>query len=223
MSMKVAPGPRIRLYGDAPNLDDVEAEVLAGLSRPQKELPAKLFYDRKGSQLFDQICELEEYYLTRTETGILARRATEIAELTGPGGLLVEFGSGSSRKTRILLDALPRPAGYVPIDISREHLLESAGRIAEEYPELMVCPLWADYTQLLDLSPFSDHRGPLIVFFPGSTIGNFRPMQSVAFLRRVAASLSHSGGLLIGFDLKKDPVLLHRAYNDSRMTSQVLV
>ena len=195
-------------------LPDLQAEAARGLRKPCKELPCKLFYDDQGSRLFEQICQLDEYYLTRTETAILDRHAGEIAALAGPGCLLVEYGSGSSKKTRLLLDHLPDLAAYAPIDISRDQLLSSAAGLAADYPALQVAPIWADYTLPVQLPAIEKAAARRMAFFPGSTIGNFYPHQARAFLRRTADLVGPGGGLLVGVDLKKDPQLLNRAYND---------
>jgi dimethylhistidine N-methyltransferase len=194
--------------------EDFRAAVVAGLSQPQKRLSSKYFYDERGSKLFDQITELPEYYPTRTETALLRAHAAEFAELIGPHASLVEFGSGSSTKVRILLDALDTPSAYVPIDISREHLIESAKGLADAYPDLMVVPVAADYTQPLEL-PDIPNEVVRIGFFPGSTIGNFTYSEAVDFLRTAATELGADNGLLIGVDLKKDTNILRAAYNDS--------
>ena len=193
--------------------EDFLTAVLEGLSRPQKQIPAKFFYDEAGSRLFEQITELPEYYPTRTEIGLLQRHAAEIAAAAGAGATLIEFGSGASRKIRTLLESLERPAAYVPIDISREHLLASARILAEDYPAVPVFPVCADYTRDFDLPPGIAANGRL-GFFPGSTLGNFAPAEASAFLRRIAALTGPGGGLLIGIDLQKDEAILHAAYND---------
>lgn len=198
----------------APAPDDFRSQVLHGLRQTRKQLPCKFFYDQRGSLLFDRICELDEYYLTRTELEILRRSAGEMATAVGPDCLLVEYGSGSSLKTGLLLDRLHNPAGYVPLDISREHLLEAAGRIAERYPALCVLPVCADYTRPFAV-PHFDGAARTVVYFPGSTIGNFEPHDARAFLHATARRCGPGGGLLIGVDLKKDPALLHAAYNDA--------
>jgi dimethylhistidine N-methyltransferase len=194
--------------------EDFRAAVVEGLSRPQKRLSSKYFYDECGSKLFDQITELPEYYPTRTETALLRAHAAEFAELIGPHASLVEFGSGSSTKVRILLDALETPSAYVPIDISRDHLIESAKGLADAYPDLMVVPVAADYTQPLEL-PDIPSEVVRIGFFPGSTIGNFTYSEAVDFLRTAATELGTDNGLLIGVDLKKDVNILRAAYNDA--------
>lgn len=189
------------------------ADVRKGLSMPHKALPPKYLYDARGSALFDQICGLPEYYLTRTETGILRARAGEIAALIGPGATLVEFGSGSSAKTRILLDAADALAAYVPIDVSREYLQQASARLAAEYPALPVHAVVADYMELESL-PLAD-GGRRVGFFPGSTIGNLTLSEARHFLRRAARMLGSGGALIVGADLVKEKDVLERAYDDA--------
>ena len=205
------------------------ADVLRGLKSSPKRLSPMYFYDERGSQLFDEICELPEYYITRTETDILERNARAIAASIGPNALLVEFGSGASTKTRLLLDELPDLAAYVPVDISRTHLLAAAQRITAAYPHLEVLPACADFTQPFSLPKPRRTPTRVVVFFPGSTLGNFdRPaaIQLLKVMRRIAGGSSHSrigttspaspvGGLVIGFDLVKDTAVLKRAYDDA--------
>ncbi|WP_051513398.1 L-histidine N(alpha)-methyltransferase [Skermanella stibiiresistens] len=193
---------------------DFLKDVLDGLGRTVKALPAKYFYDERGSKLFDRICELDEYYPTRTETAILSRHAGDIAERLDRGMTLVELGSGSSVKVRLLLDVLDEPAAYVPVDISGEHLEASAARLAADYPDLTVKPIHADYNRPF---PLSVKGGPerALAFFPGSTIGNFSPDEAKAFLARLGRQLGVGGRLLIGVDLKKDKARLEAAYNDA--------
>ncbi len=198
------------------NCDNIQCEILDGLSRTQKELPSKLFYDECGSHLFDQICELDEYYITRTEIAIMREHVGEMAMLLGPRGALIEYGSGSSIKTRVLLDHLQDLAAYLPIDISKEHLLRSSADLARVYPEVEVHPVCADYTSRFEMPPI---RGPVarrIAYFSGSTIGNFHPGQAITFLSRIAETVAPNGCLLIGVDLKKDPAVLDRAYDDRK-------
>ncbi|HSV57308.1 MAG TPA: L-histidine N(alpha)-methyltransferase [Variovorax sp.] len=190
-------------------------ELLAGLLRKPRSISPKFFYDAAGSQLFDAICELPEYYPTRTELSILAERAGEIAAQVGPGAEIIEFGAGSLRKVRYLLDALPAPRRFVPIDISGDHLEVAARRLRADYPRLDVQPLVADYTQPFSLPPQAEGAGPRVGFFPGSTLGNFSPDEALAFLQG-AARVLRGGGLLIGVDLVKDPAMLHAAYNDKQ-------
>src|SRR5688572_29570870 len=151
------------------------ADVLRGLRRPHKRLPCKYFYDEAGSHLFDRICELPEYYPTRTELAVLGAHAPAMAGCLGPDCLVVEYGSGSGNKTRLLLDALERPAAYLPVDIAREHLLRSARAVAAEYPGLRVVPVCADFTRPFTLPPGLPAARRRAVYFPGSTIGNFGP------------------------------------------------
>jgi dimethylhistidine N-methyltransferase len=190
------------------------SDVLCGLAMEPKELPCKYFYDQRGSRLFDSICELDEYYPTRTEVGIMRTAITEMASLLGSRCCLIEYGSGSSVKTRLLLDALDRPAAYVPIDISRDHLHETAERLAISYPDVQILPVCADYTDHFNLPSQADRVGRKTVYFPGSTIGNFHPWEAIGFLARIASHVPLGSGLLIGVDLKKDPAILNAAYND---------
>lgn len=190
------------------------ADVRHGLSLKQKRLPSKYLYDKRGSELFDRICELEEYYPTRTEMGILRDHVGEMAARIGPGCLLIEPGSGNSAKTRPLLRALERPAAYVPIDISGEHLMETAGDLRREFPGLRIRPVTADFTRGFEVPGIAHPRGRRVVYFPGSTIGNFEPAQATALLRRFADTAGPAGGLLIGFDLRKSAEMLHAAYDD---------
>src|SRR5262245_8279014 len=172
-------------YIDAtPEVDVVRREVIRALSERPKRLPCKLFYDELGSRLFERICELDEYYLTRTEIGILREHAREVARAAGSGCRLVEFGSGASVKTRIVLDALARPSAHVPIGLSRAALLKSAASLGVDYPALAVQPVCADYMREVELLPVAPAVRTL-AFFPGSTIGNFEPRDAVTFLGRV--------------------------------------
>ena len=200
----------------APDLATFRAEVLTGLQSFEKTLPCKYFYDRRGSLLFDQICDLPEYYPTRTEAGIMRDHIGEMAALFGPDCLLIEYGSGSSTKTRILLDYLPHLAGYVPMDISREHLHRTAADLASAYPHLDILPLCADYTADFDLPATRRRVRSRAVYFPGSTIGNFHRDQAETFLRQIAGVCESGGGLLIGVDLKKPAHILEPAYDDAQ-------
>lgn len=208
------PAPRPRLHDFSPARDDFRGQVLHGLRQTRKQIPCKFFYDQEGSRLFDQICQLPEYYPTRTELGIMERHAGEMTDAMGPGCRIVEYGSGSSTKTRLLLDHAHDPASYVPLDISREHLLEAAGRLAACYPRLAIHPVCADYTRQFNL-PDDAGAKRSIIYFPGSTIGNFEPHAARAFLQATADRAGTGGGLLIGVDSKKDPAVLHAAYNDA--------
>jgi len=189
-------------------------EVLGGLRQEQKVLPCKYLYDARGSQLFEQICELDEYYPTRTELAIMNQSVDEMANQIGEEVLLIEYGSGSGRKTRLLLDSLQAPTGYVPIDISREILTESAAVIAKRYPSLIVSPICADYLSPVEIPSPSRPFRRRVVYFPGSTIGNFEPSEALEFLTRMVKQVGTGGGVLIGVDLRKDPAELERAYDD---------
>ena len=190
-------------------------DLTKALATRPRSISPKYFYDAKGSQLFDRICELPEYYPTRTELRILADNAGEIAAQMGPRAEIVEFGAGSLRKVRLLLDAMVHPARYLPIDISGEHLAQSAAALQRDYPGLDVQPVIADYTQRLLLPAALPGAGKRVGFFPGSTIGNFTREEALHFLE-VAGQVLRGGALLIGADLVKDPAVLHAAYNDSQ-------
>lgn len=211
--------PVLRDYG--PQADTFLDDVLAGLRQTPRTLPSKYFYDARGSQLFDRICELDEYYPTRTELAIMEQHLDAITARLGPRCLLVEYGSGSSLKTRLLLDRLcarggdQAPAAYIPIDISRTHLMLSARALAARYPGLPVLPVAADYTQAFELPAVDGPVGQVVVYFPGSTIGNFTPAQARAFMEHIGDVCGPGGGLLIGVDLKKDAGVLWAAYNDA--------
>ena len=196
--------------------DGFLSEAVAGLSQPQKTLPCKFLYDEEGSRLFNEICELEEYYPTRTENQILRDNINEIAGLIGSECRLVEFGSGSSTKTRHLLTHLPSLSGYIPIDISGPQLLASAVQLAGEFPGLEINPLEADYGELSEIPDTKRTPRRTVAFFPGSTIGNFDPVAAVAFLRNIAFLCGSDGGLLIGIDRKKPRRILEPAYNDPK-------
>ena len=190
------------------------ADVVAGLTDNPKRLGAKYFYDAAGSQLFEEITRLPEYYPTRTEMGILRRDGARLMGELAPGTALVEFGSGSTVKVRVLLDAAPNLAAYVPVDISGEFLGAEATRLQDDYPHLKVLPVAADFTGLFELPPQVRGR-PLVGFFPGSTIGNFEPHETDAFLRRAARILGPASRFIVGVDLVKDEHVLNAAYNDA--------
>ena len=204
-------GPRIVARPDARPLRE---EVLRGLNAQPKTLPPKLFYDAAGAALFEEICELPEYYLTRAELEILRARAGEIAALAGPRVALLEYGSGAGVKIRLLLDALESPAAYVPIDISREQLARVSSELAREYPGVAVRPLNADYTLPLSVPPLPE-GSRRVAFFPGSTIGNFHPMEAAVFLGRVRRAVGKDGALILGVDRRKSAATLNAAYDDS--------
>jgi dimethylhistidine N-methyltransferase len=191
------------------------ADFLAALSTHPKSIAPKYFYDAEGSRLFDLICELPEYYPTRTETALLREHAADIAQHIGPQADLIEFGAGAMTKVRLLLDALQSPSRYVPIDISGDYLEEAAQGLRAQYPQLRVEPLVADYGQGLALpaSPAGARRR--VGFFPGSTIGNYTPDEAVEFFT-MAAGVLRGGALLVGADLIKEPAVLHAAYSDAQ-------
>jgi L-histidine Nalpha-methyltransferase len=192
---------------------EILADVLAGLGATRKTLPPKLFYDDVGARLFERICMLDEYYLTRSEFSILSERAAEIAEFVGPRAALIEYGSGAAIKVRFLLDALRDAAAYVPIDISREQLGRVAAELEADYPALAVRPICGDYTRLLPLPSLPAHARR-VAFFPGSTIGNFHPAEAAAFLTRIRRTVGSGGALVMGVDRRKDAAVLHAAYDD---------
>jgi L-histidine Nalpha-methyltransferase len=208
-------GPRVVARPDArTDSRSVREEVLRGLHAEPKTLPPKLFYDAVGADLFEQICDLPEYYLTRAELEILRARSGEIAKLAGPHVALLEYGSGAGVKIRLLLDALESPAAYVPIDISREQLDRVSRELAAEYPNVAVRPLNADYTRPHTV-PDLPVRSRRVAFFPGSTIGNFHPMEAAAFLGRVRRVVGKDGALVLGVDRRKSAAVLNAAYDDS--------
>ncbi len=196
----------------------LRGEVLAGLRQTPRRLPAKLFYDSRGAALFDAITRLDEYYLTRTEFAILRRHSAAIAASIGAGSVLVEYGSGEAEKVRVLLDGMrgaAAPAAYVPIDVSAAQLERVAAELRARYPEIPVFPIAADYTSLEELPlPEELRSARRVAFFPGSTIGNLHPEDATRFLARMAAACAPRGAILLGADLRKDPLLLHAAYND---------
>ncbi len=199
-----APQPRTQFATD----------VLAGLTDRRKTLPAKLFYDAKGAALFEEICAQPEYYLTRAELEILEANVAEIAALAGPHCALIEYGSGAGIKIRLLLDALEALAAYVPIDIAGEQLGVVTDELRADYPQVNILPLQADYTAALTL-PALPAGARRVAFFPGSTIGNFHPMEAAAFLRRVRRTIGPDGALILGVDRIKDVTTLEAAYNDA--------
>ncbi len=208
----------VAFYDLRPEEEDFGDALRAGLSQSPKSLPCKFFYDQRGSELFDQICTLDEYYVTRTETALLTDNAAEIASHIGENCHLLEFGSGSSIKVSILLNALQGQVAYTAIDISKDHLLASTAALARKNPDLLVTAVCVDYTKPFDLpAEIVGYDGTPVVFFPGSSIGNFTAGPAREFLAHTADLLRpRQGGLLIGADLKKDEDILRAAYNDSR-------
>jgi dimethylhistidine N-methyltransferase len=198
-----------------PEVSEFAVDVLAGLTASPKRLPPKYFYDNAGSALFERITELPEYYPTRTEIGILRERANDIAALIPAGAALIEFGSGSSTKTRIILSAATSLKAYVPVDISAEFLREQTAALRREYPAIAMLPVAADFSKPFTLPP-AIAKMPRAGFFPGSTIGNLEPHEAAAFLRHAGVILGAGASFVVGVDLVKDPQVLQRAYNDSQ-------
>jgi dimethylhistidine N-methyltransferase len=204
----------VRFYDELRAEPDLISEVVAGLEAQPRAISPKFFYDERGSELFERICRLPEYYLTRTETAILEACAPEIAQRVHPGAVLVELGSGASEKIRLLLDAL-RPRAYLGIDISRDFLRDATRRLAHDYPWLAVHAACADFSEPMSLT-YPPPELPRLVFFPGSSIGNFVPEEAIAFLERLHPLVRPGGGLILGIDLQKDPRVIHAAYNDAQ-------
>lgn len=194
-------------------------DVLSGLNSPTRAIPSKYFYDQRGSLLFDEICELQEYYPTRTETGIMKRSAKMIAACIGTNSRLVEYGSGSSVKTRILLNQLTQLDSYLPIDISREHLHATAEHLSVEYPHHVIQPIVGDFTKPINLPKTASPQTKTCIYFPGSTIGNFTHDEASELLQAMRMTAGEKGSLLIGFDLNKDKHVLEAAYNDVKGTT----
>lgn len=190
-------------------------EVLAALRQPQKHLPSKYFYDERGCELFEQICELPEYYLTRTELAIMQQHAATMAQHIGPNCLLIEYGSGAGIKTRLLLDHLPDLSAYVPVDIAGDHLEYTIQKLADCYPDLEVLPVTADFSKPFVVPQPAGQVSRNMIYFPGSTIGNFGPAACQELLQNMAAECGSGGRLLIGLDLQKDPAIIEPAYNDA--------
>ena len=212
--MSGAPG-RVTVLDLEPVSSDFLEEVLAGLSSSPRSLPCKFFYDERGADLFQKICELPEYYITRTETELLRRYGSEMAESIGANVELIGFGTGAGIKTRMLLEHLENPIAYVPVDISKQRLVDSAVELSRAMPALEIMPVCGDYLQELQLPKPLRKPDHVAVFFPGSTIGNLEPAIAQDFLRRVCHLCGQSGGLIIGIDLQKSCEVLEAAYNDS--------
>lgn len=198
-----------------PDTENLLGDVLSGLAQPRKSLAPKYFYDAGGSELFEAICMLPEYYPTRTELAMMQASAGEMARLLGPRCLLIEYGAGSGRKTRVLIEALA-PLAYVAIDISRTALRQCASELAQAYPAVRVAAVCADYSRSLQLPAIDADTRRRVIYFPGSTIGNFTRPDALAFLRHAHAIAGPGGAMLVGVDLKKDPARLHAAYNDAQ-------
>ena len=204
-----------RLTDLRPTPDDILGDVLKGLARTPKRLSSKYFYDAEGSRLFEAITRTPEYYPTRVELALMEACAGEIARVVGPRAHVVEYGSGRGRKTRLLLDALADPVAYTPIEISRTALLASVERLAEEFDDIELLPVCADFTQPVPLPRPTRAPARVLVFFPGSTLGNFEHDDAVALLRSMRKTMGEGGAALVGIDLDKDPALIEAAYNDA--------
>ena len=215
MSQKAPVLSRVKLLDLHPSAGDFARDVAEGLSAPTKALSPKYFYDAHGSHLFDRITELPEYYLTRTELAIMAASMSDMAERVGPDSSVIEFGAGSGLKTRRLLAGLQTPVSYVPVEISRGHLLKAAEAIAEDFPDIEVLPVCADFTQPFELPQPARMPARNLVYFPGSTIGNFTKPQALALLKVMHTEAADGGALLIGVDLRKDRETLEKAYDDA--------
>ena len=208
--------PEFQFHDLHPDTENLRADVLSGLAQPRKALAPKYFYDAHGSELFEAICALPEYYPTRTELVMMQASAGDMARLLGPHCLLIEYGAGSGRKTRVLIEAMA-PAAYVAIDISRTALRQCAGELAAAYPAVRVAAVCADYSRPMQLPIIEGLTARRrVIYFPGSTIGNFTRPEALAFLRHAHAVAGPGGAMLIGVDLKKDPARLHAAYNDAQ-------
>lgn len=207
----------VELIDLEPKTNSMLTDVLMGLSSTPKCISPKYLYDKRGSEIFEEICLLDEYYPTRAETEILTTHAREITQLIGPGAMVIEPGSGSGEKIRYLLKHLKRPAGYVPLEISKDILLRMSEELHSEFANLPVHPICADFMEEMELPDLVDaHTGKKVVFFPGSTIGNLAPSEALGFLKKISKLVGHGGGLLIGVDMKKDKTILERAYDDAK-------
>jgi dimethylhistidine N-methyltransferase len=203
-----------RLHDYEPEPASFRADVRRGLQLPRKAIPSKYLYDARGSVLYERICSLEEYYPPRTEIGIMQANISEMTGRLGENTCLLEYGCGNCAKTRILLDNLPSVSAFVPLDISRDQLLRTEAELAAAYPGLEILPVCADYTGDFKLPEPKRKPGRYVVYFPGSTVGNFEPPDALAFLQHIAGVVGPGGALLIGVDLKKDAAVLNLAYND---------
>jgi len=203
-----------RFSGSIAAADGFREHVIAGLSLPQKALPPKYFYDATGSRLFEAICRLKEYYPTRSELSLTRRHLAAIARFARKGGTLIEYGSGESMKSRLLIEAL-RPSAYIPVDISEHALRNAAATLRRSFPRLDIHAVHGDFSQPLTIS-MAHGEGRRVVYFPGSTIGNLGPAEAQAFLRMTRSQVGPGGAMLVGVDLRKDANVLHAAYNDAR-------
>ncbi len=213
--MSASEASRIEVDDQSPATAAMRADVLAALRQDRKELPSLYLYDERGAKLFEEICETEEYYPTNTELGILETHLAEMAELIGPGALVIEPGSGSGMKTELLLGHLYEPAGYVPVDIACEQLADVAHKLNEKFVALEVLPVCADFMSDFDLPTCTRMPRRRIVYIPGSTIGNFKPQVARQLLAQMHKLVGTTGGVLLGVDVKKDAKILEPAYDDA--------
>lgn len=213
--MTVTSPETVELTDLQPSRDDLLGDVLAGLSASPKRLPSKYFYDRRGSELFEEITRQPEYYLTRTELALIEDCASRVAAAVGPRTHVVEYGSGSGRKTRLLLDALEDPVAYTPVEISRSALVGSVQRLDEEFGPVQMLPVLGDFTQRIPLPEPAREARRVLVFFPGSTLGNLTDAEAVRLLRAMRETMGDNGAALIGIDLQKSTKLIEAAYNDA--------
>ncbi|MBL8497702.1 L-histidine N(alpha)-methyltransferase [Nitrosomonas sp. JL21] len=200
-------------FGASSLSDSLQSAALSGLENSSKTLPSALFYDAVGARLFEEICKLPEYYPTRTETAILRQYAPALASRIGADAVLIDYGSGSGEKAQFLLDQLPTLTAYVPLDVSREQLMQLAAERSAQHPLLQVLPICADYTEPFDF-PYLPYQARYIAFFPGSTVGNFHPPDAADFLAQIRQTVMPDGKLILGVDRRKNPDILHAAYND---------
>lgn len=208
-------GQKIAVLDLAPASEDFREQVLGGLKKVPPTLPCKFFYDERGAALFSRICQLPEYYITRTEMQILREFGPQIGRALGPGIELIGLGTGAGTKTRILLENLATPVAYVPVDISKEQLMQSTAAFSRTLPALEILPVCTDYLEAFELPIPLQIPSRKVVYFPGSTLGNLEPAAALGFLEKITGMAGAGGGLLIGIDLKKSKAILERAYNDS--------
>lgn len=209
----------IFLHDLHPSEADIRGDVLAGLARRPKRLPSKYFYDARGSELFERICSLPEYYLTRAELALMEEHVADIAARLGPRVLLVEYGSGSGIKTQLLLDHLTDLSAYVPVEISRSALTESVERLNGQFGQMQIMPVCADFTQPITLPEPALAQRRTVIYFPGSTIGNFDADAAVRLLSHMREEMGPDGAALVGVDLVKSPAIIEAAYNDEAGTT----
>lgn len=206
--------PILKLHNFEPQTAAILDEVVEGLKQTPKYLSAKFNYDERGARLYEKLCQTKDYYLTRTELGIMYQNIQQIVAHLSEEILMIEYGSGNSKKTRLLFDHLPNLVGYIPIDISKKQLIETVTKIAQDYPDMEVLPVCADYTQSFELPTPSQKFTLRLIYYPGSTIGNIHPQEAILFLKQMRQYCQRGDALLIGVDLEKEPSILKQAYDD---------